>query len=84
MIFRAGKGLSGGSDGKESACNTGDPGSTPGSGRSSGDTISSILDWTIPCREKPGGLQTTGLQRVGHNSVTNTYFFKVKNYTFRQ
>ena len=25
------------SDGKESACNTGDPGSTPGSGRSSGE-----------------------------------------------
>ena len=49
MIFRAGKGLSGGSDGKESACNMGDPGSTPGSGRSSGDTLSRILDWTIPC-----------------------------------
>ena len=27
-------GLPGGSDGKESACNTGDPGSIPGSGRS--------------------------------------------------
>ena len=27
-------GFPGGSDGKESACNTGDPGSVPGSGRS--------------------------------------------------
>jgi len=27
----------GGSDGKESACNVGDPGSIPGSGRSSGE-----------------------------------------------
>ena len=27
------KGFPGGSDGKESACNTGDPGSIPGSGR---------------------------------------------------
>ena len=42
-MFRADKGLSGGSDGKESACNVGDPGSTPGSGRSSGDTLSSIF-----------------------------------------
>ena len=32
-------GFSGGSDGKESACNAGDPGSIPGSGRSSGERI---------------------------------------------
>ena len=31
------KGFPGGSDGKESACNVGDPGSIPGSGRSSGE-----------------------------------------------
>ena len=30
-------GFSGGSDGKESACNAGDPGSIPGSGRSPGE-----------------------------------------------
>ena len=30
---------SGGSDGKEPACNVGDPGSIPGSGRSSGEGI---------------------------------------------
>ena len=30
-------GFSGGSDGKESACNAGDPGSVPGSGRSPGE-----------------------------------------------
>ena len=30
-------GSPGGSDGKESACNVGDPGSTPGSGRSPGE-----------------------------------------------
>ena len=28
---------------------------------------SSILDWRIPWTEEPGGLQTTGLQRVGHD-----------------
>ena len=30
-------------------------------------THSSILDWRIPWIEEPGGLQSTGLQRVGHN-----------------
>ena len=30
-------GFPGGSDGKESACNAGDPGSVPGSGRSPGE-----------------------------------------------
>ena len=29
-------------------------------------TQSSILGWRIPWMEEPGGLQSTGLQRVGH------------------
>ena len=28
---------------------------------------SSILFWRIPRTEEPGGLQSTGLQRVGHD-----------------
>ena len=28
---------------------------------------SSILAWKIPWMEEPGGLQSTGSQRVGHN-----------------
>ena len=28
---------------------------------------SCILAWRIPRREEPGGLQSTGLQRVGHD-----------------
>ena len=31
---------------------------------------SSILAWQIPWTEEPGGLQSTGLQRVGHDLVT--------------
>ena len=31
---------------------------------------SSILTWRIPWTEKPGGLQSLGSQRVGHNSAT--------------
>ena len=30
-------------------------------------TNSSILAWEIPWAEEPGGLQSMGLQRVGHN-----------------
>ena len=32
-------------------------------------THSSILAWRIPWTEEPGGLQSTGSQRVGHDSV---------------
>ena len=45
------KGFPGGSDSKESACNTGDLGSIPGLGRSPGGeqvTHSSTLAWRIP------------------------------------
>ena len=44
-------------------------GSIPGSGRSLEEgivTISSILAWRILWTEEPGGLQSIGLQRVGH------------------
>ena len=34
---------------------------------------SSILAWRIPWTEEPGGLQSTGLQRVRHDWATNTY-----------
>ena len=47
-----------------------DTGSVPGSGRSPGEghaPYSSILAWRIPRTEEPGGLQSTGLQRVGYN-----------------
>ena len=34
-------------------------------------THSSILAWRIPWTEEPGGLQSTGLQRVGHDWATS-------------
>ena len=38
-----------------------------------GTTInSSIFAWEIPWTEEPGGLQSMGLQKVGHNWVTST------------
>ena len=33
-------------------------------------THSSILAWEIPWTKEPRGLQTMGLQRVGHDLVT--------------
>ena len=33
-------------------------------------THSSILAWKIPWTEEPGGLQSMGSQRVGHESGT--------------
>ena len=45
-------GFPGGSDGKKSACNAGDPGSTPGSVRSS-VRYPLILAWRIPWTEEP-------------------------------
>ena len=66
-------GFPGGSVVKNLPANAGDAGSIPGSGRSPGEgngTHSSILAWEIPWTEEPGGLQTMGLQRVGHDLVT--------------
>ena len=38
-------------------------------------THSSILAWRIPLTEKPGRLQSTGLQRVGHDWATSLSLF---------
>ena len=70
-IYSSTEGFPGGSDDKESACNTRDVDSTPRSVRSPGEGgsyyNSSIFAWRIPWTEEPGGLQYMGLQRVGHD-----------------
>ena len=38
-------------------------------------THSSILAWRIPWTEEPGGLQSMGSQRVGHDCVTNKHTY---------
>ena len=63
-------GFPGGSDGEEYACSAGDPGSIPGQEdplEKGMATCSRILAWRIPWTEEAGGLQSMGLQRVGHN-----------------
>ena len=41
-------------------------------------THSSILAWRIPWTEQPGGLQSTGLQRVGHDWATSLTSHTIK------
>ena len=63
-------GFPGGSEVKASACNVGDLGSIPGSGRSPGEGNGNPLQyfaWRTPWTEEPGRLQSTGSQRVGHD-----------------
>ena len=38
-------------------------------------THSSILAWRVPWTEEPGGLQSTGSQRVRHEGANNTFPF---------
>ena len=56
----------GGSDGKASAYNAGDPGWEDLLEKETAPH-SSILAWRIPWMEEPGRLQSMGLQRVGHD-----------------
>ena len=70
-----------GSNSKGSACNAGDLGSIPGSGRSPGEgngTHSGMLAWKIPWAEEPDGLQSMGSQRVGHDRANNTFTFTLE------
>ena len=39
-------------------------------------THSSILAWKIPWTERPGGLQSMGSQRVGHDWASNTHIHR--------
>ena len=62
------EGFPGGSDGKASACNAGDPGSIPGLGRSPGEGNGDPLQYS--CLENPmdySRLQSMVSQRVGHD-----------------
>ena len=60
-------GLPGGSDGKESACNVGDPGSIPGSGRSPGEGNGNPLQYSRLENPMDRRARAVGLQRTGHD-----------------
>ena len=60
-------GFPGGSDGKESACNVGDPGSIPGSGRYPGGGHGNPLQYS--CLENP---MDRGAQRASVHGVAKS------------
>ena len=65
----------GGSDGKESACSAGAPSLILGSARFPGEENGNPLQYScLENPEKPGGLQSVGLQSVRHNWVTNATY----------
>ena len=63
-------GFPGGSDGKETACNSGSQGSSQDWEDPLEEemaTHSSVLAWRIPGTGEPGGLPSMGSHRVGHD-----------------
>ena len=69
MVIKTQKDFPGDLDGKESACNVGELGLIPGSGRSPGEGTGNPLQYSClenSWTEEPGGLQSTGSQRVGY------------------
>ena len=64
------KDFAGGSDGKASVYNAGDPGSIPGLEYPLEKEMaihSRTIAWKIPWTEEPGRLQPMGSQTVGHD-----------------
>ena len=71
-------GFPGGSDSKQSACNTGDLGSVLGWEDTLEEGVaihSSIVAREVSWTEEPGGLQSIGSQRVRYDWVTSTSTF---------
>ena len=76
VIYKWNSGFPDGSGVKYLPATAGDAGLIPGSWRSPGTgmaTHSSIHVWRIPWTEGPGGLQSVGLQRAGHDWAINTH-----------
>ena len=70
LKFKGAAGLSGGSEGEQSICNVGDPGSIPGSGRSSGEANGYPLQCS--CLENPsdGGAWWATVHGVAESDMT--------------
>ena len=73
-------GFPGGSDSKESACDAGGPDLISGSGKSPGEGTGNPLQYSCLENSMDRGawwatVWSIGLQRVGHNEVTNTFTF---------
>ena len=65
-------GFPGGSDGKASACNAGDPGLIPGSGRSPGEGNGNPLQYSCLENSMDGGPWWATYSPWGHKEVDTT------------
>ena len=78
-LYSSLQGFSGGSCGKEYFCNAGEQGSIPGLGRSPGEGNGYSLQYSCLESSMDRGakwaIQSMGLQRIGHDWVTNTFTF---------
>ena len=79
-----GGGFSGGSDGKESACHTGDWGLIPGLGRSLGEGNGNPLQYSCLENSMDRGAWQTTVCRVRHNQVTNIFTFTFHHWSARE
>ena len=79
-LYTSKLGFPGGSDGKESACNEGDLGSTPGSGRSPGEGNGNPLQYS--CLENPMDRGTCRHSPCGRkeSDMTKQQTYKFKNW----
>ena len=70
------RGFPGGSDGKQSACNAGDPGLIPGSGRPPGEENDNPLQYS--CLENP---MDGGAQQATVHGITRSWT-RLSDFTF--
>ena len=68
-------GFSGGSDGKASACNAGDPGSIPGSGRSPGEGNGNPLQYSCLEHSMDGGAWWATVHGIAESHMTEQLHF---------
>ena len=70
-------GFPGGSDDKESACNAGDPGSIPGSGRSPGEGNGNLLQYSMGFPGSTSGKEPTSQCRRHKRQGFNPWVGKI-------
>ena len=79
LMFSCNKGFPSSSDGKESTCNAGDPGSIPGSGRSSGEELATHFRLLPIEFHGQRSLSVAGYSPWGRKELdlTNTFTFRL-------
>ena len=81
LVYIRPKSFPGGSDDKESACNAGDPGLNPGSGRSPGEGNGCSLQYSCQANSMDRGAWWTTVHGVTkiQTRLTNTFQTKKEN-----